>query len=152
MASVLETIVFEPAKFQQELQAFEELLKSKADLSESKDIQPFFKKSKYLTAYMGAFAPNIAVATEICFEFEFFGDFRADILLGSRHEKEFCVVEFEDGRSSRIRSTERTPNGALDSSTVSVSSQIGSTTLKISRTRKGSQPHSAPAISALPAC
>jgi hypothetical protein len=52
MASVLETIVFEPAKFQQELQAFDELLKSKADLSESKDIRPFFKKSKHLTAYM----------------------------------------------------------------------------------------------------
>ena len=89
MASVLETIVFEPAKFQQELQAFEELLKSKADLSESKDIQPFFKKSKHLTAYMGTFALNIAVATEICFEYEFFGDFKADILLGSKQEKEF---------------------------------------------------------------
>jgi len=50
MASVLESIVFEPAKFEQKLQAFEELLKSKADLSERKDIQPFFKKSKHLTA------------------------------------------------------------------------------------------------------
>ena len=37
MASVLETIVFESAKFQQELQAFDALLKSKDDLSESKD-------------------------------------------------------------------------------------------------------------------
>src|SRR5439155_26649345 len=97
MASVLETIVFEPAKFQQELQAFDALLKSKADLSELRDIQPFFKKSKHLTAYMGTFALNIAVATEICFEYEFFGDFKADILLGSRQEREFCVVEFEDG-------------------------------------------------------
>src|SRR5947209_463535 len=112
MASVLETIVFEPAKFQQELQAFDELLKSKADLSERKDIQPFFKKSKHLTAYMGTFALNIAVATEICFEYEFFGDFKADILLGSRQEKEFCVVEFEDGKQDTIfesRRTERTP-------------------------------------------
>jgi hypothetical protein len=102
MASVLETIVFDPAKFQQELQAFGELLKSKPDLSERKDIQPFFKKSKHLTAYLGTFAPNIAVATEICFEYEFFGDFKADILLGSKLEKEFCVVEFEDGKQNTI--------------------------------------------------
>jgi hypothetical protein len=102
MASVLETIVFDPAKFQQELQAFDGLLKSKSDLSERQDIQPFFKKNKHLTAYMGTFAPNIAVATEICFEYEFFGDFKADILLGSKQEKEFCVVEFEDGKQDSI--------------------------------------------------
>ena len=102
MASVLETIVFDRAKFQQELQAFGDLLKSKADLSERDDIQPFFKKSKHLTAFMGTFALSIAVATEICFEYEFFGDFKADILLGSRQEKEFCVVEFEDGKQDSI--------------------------------------------------
>ena len=45
---------------------------------------------------------NIAVATEICFEFDFFGDFKADILLGSKQEKEFCVVEFEDGKQNTI--------------------------------------------------
>ncbi len=102
MASVLETVVFEPPKFLEELQAFDELLKSKADLSERKDIQPFFKKSKHLTAYMGTFALNIAVATEICFEYEIFGDFIADILLGSKQKKEFCVVEFEDGKQDTI--------------------------------------------------
>ena len=50
MASVLETVVFDPAEFLRELQAFDALSKSKADLSEQKDIQPFFKKSKHLTA------------------------------------------------------------------------------------------------------
>ena len=102
MASVLETIVFEPARFLQELQAFDDLLKSKADLSEREDIQPFFKKSKHLTAYLGTFASSIGVATEICFEYEFFGDFKADILVGSKQEKEFCVVEFEDGKQDTI--------------------------------------------------
>ncbi len=45
MASVLQTIVFEPARFLRELQAFDDLLKSKADLFEREDIQPFFKKT-----------------------------------------------------------------------------------------------------------
>ena len=102
MASELETIVFEPVKFQQELQAFDALLKSKVDLSELKDIKPFFEKNKHLTAYLATFALNIAAATEICFEYEFFGDFKADILLGSKEEKEFCVVEFEDGKQDTI--------------------------------------------------
>ena len=58
MASVLEAIVFEPAKFQRELRAFGKLLKSKANLSEMEDIQPFFRKNKHLTAYLGTFAPT----------------------------------------------------------------------------------------------
>ena len=110
MASVLETIVFDPAEFRRELQAFDALLQSKADLSEQKDIQPFFKASKQLTAYMGTFAPSIAVASEICFEYEFFGDFKADILLGSKQEKEFCVVEFEDGKRDTIFKKQKRKN------------------------------------------
>jgi hypothetical protein len=138
MASVLETIVFDPAKFQNELRAFDKLLKSKADLSEMKDIQPFFKKRKHLTAYLGTFAPNIAVATEICFGYEFFGDFKADILLGSRQEKEFCVVEFEDGGQNTIFKKQKRRkflNGVLGLSTPSARSRIGSTTLRMMMSR-----------------
>ncbi len=102
MASVLESIVFDADTFQRELQAFDVLLKSKSDLSERDDIQPFFRTCKHLTAYLGTFAPNIAAGTEICYEYEFFGDFKADILLGSKQEKEFCVVEFEDGKQNTI--------------------------------------------------
>jgi hypothetical protein len=102
MASVLETLAFDPGKFQQEMADFEALLKSKADLSEADDVLPFFKTHKHLVAYMGTFAPTIPAATEICFEFEFFGDFRADVLLGSKQEREFCVVEFEDGHEDSI--------------------------------------------------
>jgi hypothetical protein len=102
MASVLESITFDPTAFDKELKDFETLLQSKANLSEKKDILPFFRKSKHLTAYLGTFAPNIGPATELCFEYEFFGDFRADVLVGSRAAKEFCVVEFEDGNQNAI--------------------------------------------------
>jgi hypothetical protein len=83
MASVLEPIASDPTTFRKELTAFETLLNSKADLAERADIQPFFKANKHLTAYIGTLYLNIAVATEICFEFDLAGDFRADILLGS---------------------------------------------------------------------
>jgi len=78
------------------------LLKSKPDLSERDDIQPFFKKRKHLSAYMGTFSPDIGPATELAFEYPFFGDFSADVLLGNKKAGEFCVVEFEDGRRDSI--------------------------------------------------
>jgi hypothetical protein len=102
MASVLEPIVFDPAAFRQELDAFEALLNSKTDLTERKDIQPFFKANKHLTAYIGTLYLDIAVATEICFEFDLSGDFRADVLLGSKNANQFCVVEFEPGEQDAI--------------------------------------------------
>ena len=102
MASVLEPIAFDPTTFRQELKAFEELLNSKADLDERDDIQPFFKAHKHLTAYIGTLYLNIAVATEIFFEFELAGNFRADILLGSKKDNQFCVVEFEPGKQDAI--------------------------------------------------
>ncbi len=50
MASVLETVAFDPATFRKELNAFEKLLQSRRNLGEQKHIQPFFKKRKHLTA------------------------------------------------------------------------------------------------------
>jgi hypothetical protein len=98
----LESIVFEPARFEKELAAFGTLLRSKTDLSETSDIQPFFEKNKQLSAYLGTFSPNIGPATELAFRYPFFGDFTADLLLGNKRATEFCVVEFEDGRPDSI--------------------------------------------------
>jgi hypothetical protein len=120
----LETIVFEPGKFEKELKAFDALLKRKTDLSERADVQPFFEKSKQLSAYLGTFSPNIGPATEIAFQYPFFGNFTADLLLGNRKAGEFCVVEFEDGRRDSIfkRQPKRaTPNGVRALSTASAS-------------------------------
>jgi hypothetical protein len=98
----LETVVFEPAQFEKELTAFDALLKSKGDLSERSDIQPFFERSRHLTASIGAIFPEMGPATDLTFQFPFFGDFKADLLLGSKGAKRFCVVEFEDGRRNSI--------------------------------------------------
>jgi Domain of unknown function (DUF4263) len=98
----LETVVFDPAQFEKELNAFEVFLKSRTDLSETTDIQPFFKKNKHLAVYMGTIFPEIGPATEITFEYPFFGDFKADLLLGNKSAKKFCVAEFEDGCQDSI--------------------------------------------------
>jgi hypothetical protein len=102
VAAVLEPIAFDHALFEAELAAFGTLLASKADLSEKGDIQPLFRASKQLSAFLGTFAPDIGPATELAFEFPFFGDYRADLLVGSKSARHFCVVEFEDGGSDSI--------------------------------------------------
>jgi hypothetical protein len=45
---------------------------------------------------------NIAVATEVCYEFDIGGSFRADMLLGSKAEGTFCIVEFEPGQEGAL--------------------------------------------------
>ena len=102
MAKNLESITFDPKRFRRELKAFGTLLASSPDLSETRDIQPLFKKRKQLSAYMGTFAPNIRPATHLAFEYPFFGDFKADVLLGNKIAGEFCVIEFEDGNRDSI--------------------------------------------------
>lgn len=98
----LEPVKFESARFEKELKALGALLKAKNNLSETKDLQPFFKKRRHLTAYMGTIFTELGPATELTFEYPFFGSFKADVLLGSKSARKFCVVEFEDGREDSI--------------------------------------------------
>jgi hypothetical protein len=98
----LEEIVYEPTQCRRELAAFQKLLQSKKQLDERADILPFFRKRKQLSAFLGAFAPNIGPATHLAFEYPFMGDLRADIILGNKEWGAFCAIEFEDGKSNSI--------------------------------------------------
>jgi hypothetical protein len=102
VSAVLESIIFDHSLFETELAALGSLLASKAELSEQKEIQPFFKASKHLSAFLGTFVPDIGAATDLAFEFPFFGDYRADLLVGNKSVGRFCVVEFEDGGADSI--------------------------------------------------
>jgi Shedu protein SduA, C-terminal len=84
------------------LTALGDLLVSKPCLSEVGDIQPLFKASRHLSAFLGTFVPDIGPATELAYEFPFFGDYRAGLLVGDKSAGHFCVVEFEDGGPNSI--------------------------------------------------
>ncbi len=102
MGAVLESITFDHTRFETELAALEVLLASKAELSEADDIRPLFKASRHLSAFLGTYASDIGPATELAHEFPFFGDYRADLVVGSKSAGHFCVIEFEDGRPDSI--------------------------------------------------
>jgi hypothetical protein len=102
VGAVLESITFDHALFEAELRTLGTLLASKDDVSEMDEIQPLFKASRHLSAFLGTFAPDIGPATELAYEFPFFGDYRADLVVGDKSAAHFCVVEFEDGGPDSI--------------------------------------------------
>lgn len=98
----LEEFKFNFKECQDELIKFKNLLDSKQVLQESQDILPFFKENKNLIAFLGTFVGNTLKVDRIASEFCFFGDFRADYVIGNSNTMEFLLIEFEDASENSI--------------------------------------------------
>jgi len=96
------SIALDPRQCRAEIDDLGSLLASKDELSEKHDVQPFFKARPQVSAYIGSCMKNLGPATQFCFEYGFFGDYAADLVLGDKAERHFCVIEFEDGRRQSI--------------------------------------------------
>ncbi len=96
------TITFDPAQCRKELDRLGALLASKQELSERHDLQPLFKESPQLAAFMGTSIPDIGLANRLAFEFQIFGDYAADIVIGNFERKTFCAIELEDALPNSI--------------------------------------------------
>jgi hypothetical protein len=90
-----------------ELKEFEDLLLTKDELSESKDILPFFRSRLNLSAFIAYYAPSMITFDRIKHEFSFFGDFRADLVVGDATHHTYCFIEFEDAAKNSIFTTKR---------------------------------------------
>lgn len=98
---------FEPFEFDYksglwQLEEFEQLLSSKSELSESRDILPFFKTKKHLSALVGTLNPNIVQFDMLAFELDLWGDFACDMAVGDSRIGSYCLIEFEDAKSDSI--------------------------------------------------
>lgn len=102
MAKQFRQLAFDPKKCRAQVSEFGKLLVSKPALSERHDILPFFKKRPHLSAFIGSYMRDIGPATEYAFEYPFYGDFAADLVVGDKAARRFCVVEFEDGRPDSV--------------------------------------------------
>ncbi len=102
MAQKFKSIKLDPKKCRIQIDEFGAMLEAKAELSEQKDIQPFFKARPQISAFIGSYMRNMGPATQYCFEYKFFGDYAADLVLGDKAYRQFCVIEFEDGRLHSI--------------------------------------------------
>ncbi len=102
MAQQFASVNFDPRQCRIEIDELGSMLGSKTELSEKLDIQPFFKSRVQVSAFIGSFMRSIGPATQICFEYNFFGDFAADLVVGDKAYRQFCVIEFEDGKLQSI--------------------------------------------------
>lgn len=99
----LEEIVFDPRRCGEELAELGRLLAARSELSERKDILPFFREHRQLSAFLASYNPSVLSRERLIgYEYKLFGDFGTDLIVGDRSSKAFCFVEFEDASPGSI--------------------------------------------------
>ncbi len=84
MAKQFKQLTVDPKKGRAQRDEFRTLLESKKALSEKHDVQPFFKKRPQISAFIGSYMRDIGPATDYAFEYPFYGDFAADLVVGDK--------------------------------------------------------------------
>ena len=98
----LKTHAFDAKSCRVEWNNFSNLLKSKTKLSERKDVLPFFKKSINLSALICNYFPKITNPDCQAHEFQIYGDFVADLVVGDSSEHRYVLIEFENGEPESV--------------------------------------------------
>ena len=95
-------VAFELKQCRLELDGFRRLLAGKVELSEQNDLQPSLKSCRSLVALLGTQIPGISLADRFAFEFDVFGNYTADLVIGNSETGTFCAIEFEDAREGSV--------------------------------------------------
>lgn len=84
-------------EFKKMLDAFESRV-----LKERKHVLSFFRKNRNIAALVGHLAPRITKVDLLAYEFDFFGDYAADLAIGDSREREYYFIEFENAAPNSI--------------------------------------------------
>jgi hypothetical protein len=98
----LAPVDFDLRRCRAELDEFKDVLDSHSELTERDHLAPLFKRCPNLTAFIGTRIPEIGPANRLAYEFEVFGDFASDIVLGNFERQAFCAIELEDARPDSL--------------------------------------------------
>ncbi len=74
-----------------------QLLRDQGKLEERKHILPFFRSRPHLAAALGSINPALITPDRIAFEYDLFGDFKCDRVVGDSRRKAYSFIEFEEG-------------------------------------------------------
>ena len=85
-----------------ELDELQALLTSKTTLKERKEIAPFFKCRKHLSAALGLANGEVLLPDRIATELDLFGDFACDVASGDSETNAYTLVEFEDAQEYSV--------------------------------------------------
>lgn len=96
-------VAFDQGQCGLELEEFGRLLASRVYLSERRDVLPFFRERRHLSAFLSSYHPALWKPEQLlAYEYKLFGDFGADLVVGSRSRAAFCFVEFGDAAPGSI--------------------------------------------------
>ena len=95
-------LVWNPARCCIELEKLRNLLTARHILSEREDVLPLFRKCQQLSALCGNYHPEVNRVNRIAFEFDLFGDFACDVVVGDAERRAFLFIEFEDARRDSV--------------------------------------------------
>jgi hypothetical protein len=97
-----DSFAFDLRKCRAELDELLVLLNSQPHLQERKDVLPFFRARRHLSAFIGSYFPYLASPDRIAYEYDLFGDFACDLAIGDSTTGQYCFVEFEDATASSL--------------------------------------------------
>jgi hypothetical protein len=102
MTKEFEKIQFDSVRCRSEVLELRELLAKNQTLEERKNVLPFFKQRKQLSALLGNYHPGIVRYDLVAHEFPLWGDFTCDLVVGDSRNKAYAFVEFEDAAPDSI--------------------------------------------------
>jgi hypothetical protein len=95
-------IELDAAESRRQIDELGRLLDSSAPLRERKEILPFFRARPQLSAWLGSSHPDIILPDRIAFEYDLFGDFACDLVVGDSRRNAYSFIEFEDAKPDSI--------------------------------------------------
>jgi hypothetical protein len=108
-------VTWESEQCRQEQSAFQALLSSSPEIEERKHALPFFLAHPQLSVFLGSYDSRVRHYDLLAYEYELFGDFASDLVVGDSHNKVFGFIEFEEGTENSVfikRSGKATPEWA----------------------------------------
>lgn len=102
MSKELRPFTLSLAQCEGDLVAYRALLDHAAELSEGRDILPFFRARPHLVAMAGSLNLQLHQIDRLCEEFDLFGNFRCDWAVGDSGSGAYTLIEFEDARPASV--------------------------------------------------
>lgn len=100
-----DTIRFDPHACRKELDDLKIHLDENDNLNERKDVLSFFRSRRHLSVFIGSYFTYISDFNRIAYEYDVFGDFKADLVIGDASSGWYGFVEFENAGPSSIFAT-----------------------------------------------
>jgi hypothetical protein len=95
-------LAFDPARCRQEALQLQDQLTRASRLRERDDILPFFRARPHLSAACGLFNPTGLLFDRIAWEYDLFGDFGCDLVVGDSHSRGYTFIEFENAAPASV--------------------------------------------------